>query len=40
MSDFNQTEWSPPYPRLVGVLEDSFREVGWGFGHTFRSNLA
>lgn len=38
--DFNQTEWSPSYPRLVGELQDSFREAGWGFGHTFPSNLA
>jgi vancomycin resistance protein VanJ len=35
MGDFNQTEWSPSYAGLTAELEDSFRAVGWGFGHTY-----
>lgn len=37
--DFNQTEWSRPYEMLADVLQDSFREVGRGFGHTFPSAI-
>jgi endonuclease/exonuclease/phosphatase (EEP) superfamily protein YafD len=38
--DFNQTPWSTSYPLVTAVLQDSFREAGWGFGHTFPSSLA
>ena len=38
--DFNQTEWSPSYPLVTAELRDSFREAGWGFGHTFPSTLS
>jgi endonuclease/exonuclease/phosphatase (EEP) superfamily protein YafD len=37
--DFNETEWSRPYGMLRTELEDSFREAGWGFGHTYPSNI-
>jgi len=31
------TDTSEAYARLNTVLDDSFREVGWGFGHTLNS---
>jgi vancomycin resistance protein VanJ len=34
MCDCNFTDTSEAYARLNTVLDDSFREVGWGFGHT------
>jgi vancomycin resistance protein VanJ len=37
--DFNQTDWSPSYGLVAAELRDSYREVGWGFGHTFPSHL-
>jgi endonuclease/exonuclease/phosphatase (EEP) superfamily protein YafD len=37
--DFNQTDWSRSYDRLANVLNDSFREAGRGFGHTYPSDL-
>ena len=37
--DFNQTDWSRSYDRLASVLDDSFREAGRGFGHTYPSNI-
>jgi endonuclease/exonuclease/phosphatase (EEP) superfamily protein YafD len=40
MGDLNQTEWSSSYPLVATELGDSFREAGWGFGHTFPSDLA
>jgi endonuclease/exonuclease/phosphatase (EEP) superfamily protein YafD len=39
VGDFNQTEWSASYAQLTTVLRDSFREVGWGFGHTYPSAI-
>jgi endonuclease/exonuclease/phosphatase (EEP) superfamily protein YafD len=35
MCDCNLTDTSEAYARLGTVLNDSFREVGWGLGHTF-----
>ncbi|HEY7067780.1 MAG TPA: endonuclease/exonuclease/phosphatase family protein [Chloroflexota bacterium] len=37
--DFNETEWSYPYERLRTLLQDSFRDAGWGFGHTYPSHI-
>jgi endonuclease/exonuclease/phosphatase (EEP) superfamily protein YafD len=37
--DFNETEWSHPYELLTELLEDSFRDAGRGFGHTYPSQL-
>jgi vancomycin resistance protein VanJ len=37
--DFNETEWSHPYELLTEMLEDSFRDAGRGFGHTYPSQL-
>ena len=34
MCDCNLTETSGAYHRLDEFLDDSFREAGWGFGHT------
>ena len=36
MCDCNMTETSETYARLDTVLEDSFREAGWGIGHTLQ----
>ena len=35
LGDFNTTDQSVAYATLTGVLTDSWREVGWGPGHTF-----
>jgi vancomycin resistance protein VanJ len=35
MCDCNLTDTSEAYVRLDTFLNDSFREAGWGFGHTF-----
>jgi vancomycin resistance protein VanJ len=35
LCDCNLTDTSAAYRRLASVLDDSFREAGWGFGHTF-----
>ncbi len=35
MCDCNMTDTSAAYARLRTALNDSFREAGWGFGHTF-----
>ncbi|WP_155523522.1 endonuclease/exonuclease/phosphatase family protein [Nodosilinea nodulosa] len=32
--DCNMTDTSQTYAQLQGVLSDSFREAGWGLGHT------
>ncbi len=40
MCDCNLTDTSEAYARLDTVLNDSFREVGWGFGHTFYPPVA
>ncbi len=37
--DFNQTEWSASHAMIRGVLQDSFGEIGGGFGHTFPSRI-
>jgi vancomycin resistance protein VanJ len=37
--DFNETEWSRPYQLLAAELDDSYRETGRGFGHTYPSNF-
>jgi len=34
LCDCNLTDTSYAYSKLEAVLEDSFREAGWGFGHT------
>ncbi len=34
MCDCNLTDTSEAYAHLEGFLNDSFREAGWGFGHT------
>lgn len=34
MCDCNLTDTSEAYARFDAFLDDSFREVGWGFGHT------
>ena len=34
LCDCNFTDTSYAYSKLEAVLEDSFREAGWGFGHT------
>lgn len=33
--DLNATDLSAAYGTITGVLRDSWREAGWGFGHTF-----
>jgi endonuclease/exonuclease/phosphatase (EEP) superfamily protein YafD len=33
--DFNATDRNTAYRMIVSELSDSWREVGWGFGHTF-----
>src|SRR5262245_14714797 len=35
LGDFNATDQSVAYATVAGVLADSWREVGWGPGHTF-----
>jgi vancomycin resistance protein VanJ len=35
LGDFNTTDQSVAYATLASVLADSWREVGWGPGHTF-----
>jgi endonuclease/exonuclease/phosphatase (EEP) superfamily protein YafD len=37
--DFNQTDWSASYATIAAALQDSFREAGWGFGHTYPSAI-
>jgi vancomycin resistance protein VanJ len=37
MCDCNLTDSSAAYRTLRSVLHDSFREAGWGFGHTLQS---
>lgn len=34
LCDCNLTDTSQAYARLSSFLQDSFREAGWGFGHT------
>ena len=34
MGDFNLTEWSDLYPRMVADYVDVHRARGWGFGFT------
>lgn len=36
MCDCNMTDTSEAYARLDTVLDDSFRETGWGMGHTLQ----
>jgi len=36
LCDCNMTDTSEAYVRLNTVLNDSFRQVGWGLGHTFQ----
>ena len=36
MCDCNMTDTSETYARLDTVLDDSFREAGWGMGHTLQ----
>jgi endonuclease/exonuclease/phosphatase (EEP) superfamily protein YafD len=36
LCDCNMTDTSAAYARLSSLLNDSFRETGWGFGHTFQ----
>lgn len=36
MCDCNMTDTSEAYARLDTVLDDSFREAGWGMGHTLQ----
>lgn len=40
MCDCNLTDTSEAYARLNSFLNDSFREAGWGFGHTFHPPIA
>lgn len=40
MCDCNLTDTSEAYARLDAFLDDSFREVGWGFGHTLYPSAA
>jgi vancomycin resistance protein VanJ len=35
VGDFNMTDQSEGYKRVTSELGDAFREVGWGFGHTY-----
>ena len=39
LGDLNISEQTPAYDRLAGVLGDTFREAGWGFGLTFPYRL-
>lgn len=36
LCDCNYVDTSQAYARTHEVMQDSFREVGWGFGHTIR----
>lgn len=36
--DFNATDQNTSYQLVAGTLRDSWREAGWGLGHTFPSN--
>ncbi|BDA75081.1 hypothetical protein CAL7716_092470 [Calothrix sp. PCC 7716] len=36
LCDCNYVDTSQAYARTHEVMKDSFREVGWGFGHTYR----
>jgi endonuclease/exonuclease/phosphatase (EEP) superfamily protein YafD len=40
VGDFNAGEWSHTYELLTEALDDSYAEAGWGFGHTYPSNIA
>jgi endonuclease/exonuclease/phosphatase (EEP) superfamily protein YafD len=40
VGDLNGTEWSHAYQLVGAGLGDSFREVGRGFGHTYRAGLS
>lgn len=40
MCDCNLTETSEAHYRLDGFLNDSFHEVGWGFGHTLQPPIS
>lgn len=40
MCDCNLTDTSEAYTHLDGFLRDSFREAGWGFGHTLHPTNA
>lgn len=35
VGDFNSTDQTEVYQLMQSVLEDAYRAVGWGFGHTF-----
>jgi len=35
LGDFNMTDQSAGYKKLTRRLNDAYREVGWGLGHTF-----
>jgi vancomycin resistance protein VanJ len=35
VGDFNMTDQSNPYRDMDALLDDTFREVGWGLGFTF-----
>jgi len=37
--DFNMTASSRSYDLVAARFEDSFREAGWGFGHTYPTRL-
>jgi endonuclease/exonuclease/phosphatase (EEP) superfamily protein YafD len=37
--DFNMTASSRSYDLIAARFEDSFREAGWGFGHTYPTTL-
>ena len=39
-ADFNVGDRSTPYRIVTQVLGDSWREAGWGFGHTFPGALS
>jgi vancomycin resistance protein VanJ len=37
LCDCNLTDTSQAYAQLAAFLTDSYREAGWGFGHTLRT---
>jgi endonuclease/exonuclease/phosphatase (EEP) superfamily protein YafD len=39
-ADFNATDQSCAYRIITNQLQDSWREAGWGFGHTFPGGLS
>jgi endonuclease/exonuclease/phosphatase (EEP) superfamily protein YafD len=39
LCDCNLTDTSQAHATLVSVLQDSFAEVGWGFGHTYPAGI-